>query len=93
MPGSVTVEVHEPTELTIFNEDPIARGGFIVQTGGSSTLSPSPVHVAVSGPSGESVAAVPYERDLLVADNSARRPGQCRPGRAGPARAVIERGS
>ena len=64
VPGSVTVDVHEPLELTIFYEDPMARGGFVVQAGGSSTLASSPVDLAVSGPTGESVAAVPYERDL-----------------------------
>ena len=64
VPGHITVEVPEPTGLTIYYEDPTARGGFIVQASGSNTLAFPPVALAVNGPSGESVATVPYEGDL-----------------------------
>ena len=65
VPGQVTIEIPEPHQgLTIYYEDPTARGGFVVQAGGSNTLASSPLDLTVTGPSGESVATVPYEGDL-----------------------------
>ena len=64
VPGQVTIEIPEPHQgLTIYYEDPTARGG-LVEAGGSNTLASSPLDLTVTGPSGESVATVPYERDL-----------------------------
>ena len=66
VPGQVTVEVAKSEGLTIFYEDATARGGFVVQAGGSGMLGAAPVDLAVRGPSGEPVATVPYERDLRL---------------------------
>jgi len=64
VPGQVTIEIPELRQgLTIYYEDPTARGG-LVEAGGSNTLASSPLDLTVTGPSGESVATVPYERDL-----------------------------
>src|SRR6478752_1363442 len=64
VPGQVSVDVAEPQGLTIYYEDPSAPGGFVVRASGSNTLASSPVDLAVKGPSGESIATVPYEGDL-----------------------------
>ncbi|MGA7271757.1 MAG: hypothetical protein WB239_11855, partial [Acidimicrobiia bacterium] len=64
VPGQVAIQVQDPGTLTIFYEDPTAGGTFVVQSNATSTLTPSPVQLAVTGPSGESVPTSPYQRDL-----------------------------
>jgi hypothetical protein len=64
VPGQVEVTVDEPETLTIFYEDPTADRMFVVRSSDHNTLDVSPVDLAVTGPSGERVATVPYERDL-----------------------------
>jgi len=63
VPGKTTVEVSQPQTLTIFYEDPTAKGGFVVQSSKTSTLTSTPVDLEVTGPSGV-IAASPYQRDL-----------------------------
>jgi hypothetical protein len=63
VPGQVTVEVPQPESLTIFYEDPTAKGGFVVQSSATSTLTSTPVDLVVTGPSGV-ISSSPYHRDL-----------------------------
>lgn len=64
VPGVANVEVDEPQTLTVFYEDPVSNGTFAVQSGGSNTLTASPVELTVSSPSGQEVDVLPYEADL-----------------------------
>lgn len=64
VPGEVAVQVPKPGTLVIYYEDPSAAGAFVVRSSGTNTLTPSPVELAVTGPSGETVATTPYRRDL-----------------------------
>lgn len=64
VPGQVAVQVPEPGTLTIYYEDPSAGGAFVVQSSGTNTLSPSPIDITVTGPSGQTVPTTPYQRDL-----------------------------
>lgn len=64
VPGQISIQVQEPDTLTVFYEDRAAGGAFVVQSSGTNTLTPSPVQLSVTGPSGESVPTSPYRRDL-----------------------------
>lgn len=64
VPGATSIAVPAAQQVTIYYEDPTTEGTFVVQAGSTNTLSPPPVQLQVTAPSGAAVSTAPYERDL-----------------------------